>query len=420
MPVKSCPIRLPLLLNDNEETIELSNEDSQDLEKCLEQCFPNAPEDMKLLLQSHSAALKANMISICLALWVRSPRTYQDIADSTMMILPTGRYLRRYKNRAPQEAGPQDEIFLWMYQAANDANVPEEGSAGGLIHDETKIQQDLVLDMRGGKLHLVGWVDTGIEGNDLRTVEQGKVEQKLATEVIQIYFLGYTGFRFPICHYPTCSVKASELHIMIWDVIARLQDWVFSDFLHIKKKIRNSIMKNADIRGLHTRKLKLNEKYILWKHLTNAVHCDQEVHSRPTEVSDAHCLPIVSYLNITIELLENTSKMISIFRDHRPVKNVHDECQQYLYDILQWFTKWRISANNDESIAKGERSKSLLLIQCCDDVESMLVTFSEICKRHLEEFPYGGVVQSRFNIDVWKITSTVNSVILGQSLKSRL
>ena len=30
-----------------------------------------------------------------------------------------------------------------------------------------------------------------------------------------------------------------------------------------------------------------------------------------------------------------------------------------------------------------------------------------------------GVVQSRFNIDEWKITSTVNSVILGQSLKSR-
>ena len=82
--------------------------------------------------------------------------------------------------------------------------------------------------------------------------------------------------------------------------------------------------------------------------------------------------------------------MISIIRDHRPVKNVHDELLQYLYDNLQWFTKWRISANNDESIAKGERSKSLLSIQFCDDVESMLVTFSEICKRHLEEFPYGG------------------------------
>ncbi|KAL3852756.1 hypothetical protein ACJMK2_016373 [Sinanodonta woodiana] len=67
-------------------------------------------------------------------------------------------------------------------------------------------------------------------------------------------------------------------------------------------------------------------------------------------------LPDASRLSITIELLENTSKMISIFRDHRPVKNVHDEHLQYLYDNLQWFTNWHISANNDESIAKGERS----------------------------------------------------------------
>ncbi|KAL3856900.1 hypothetical protein ACJMK2_011606 [Sinanodonta woodiana] len=109
-------------------------------------------------------------------------------------MLPTGRYLRRYKNRVPQEAGPQDEVFLWMYQAANDANVPEERWAGGLIHDETKIQQDLVLDMRGGKLHLVGWVDTGVEGNDLRTVEQGKkASNKSNTDI----FLGIHWLQVP-------------------------------------------------------------------------------------------------------------------------------------------------------------------------------------------------------------------------------
>ncbi|KAL3873591.1 hypothetical protein ACJMK2_036688 [Sinanodonta woodiana] len=73
-------------------------------------------------------------------------------------------------------------------------------------------------------------------------------------------------------------------------------------------------------------------------------------------------LPDGSHLNSTIQLLENTSQMISIFRDHRPVKNVDDERLQYLYNILQWFTNWHISANNDENIAMGERSKSLLSI----------------------------------------------------------
>ncbi|KAL3856898.1 hypothetical protein ACJMK2_011604 [Sinanodonta woodiana] len=70
----------------------------------------------------------------------------------------------------------------------------------------------------------------------------------------------------------------------------------------------------------------------------------------------------------------------------------------------------------------------------------MLVTFSEIYKRHLHDFPYGVVVPSRFNADVLEnhfcqerglhngnathpsystYCSMVNSVILGQSLKSR-
>ncbi|KAL3847318.1 hypothetical protein ACJMK2_018233 [Sinanodonta woodiana] len=31
-----------------------------------------------------------------------------------MMILPTDRHLRRYKNRVPQDAGPHDEVFLWL------------------------------------------------------------------------------------------------------------------------------------------------------------------------------------------------------------------------------------------------------------------------------------------------------------------
>ncbi|KAL3868679.1 hypothetical protein ACJMK2_041457 [Sinanodonta woodiana] len=368
---------------------------------------------------------------------------------------PSNRSAFKKVHRVPQEAGPQDEVFLWMYQAAN---VPEEGWAGG-------------------KPHLVGWVDTGDEGNDLRTAEQGK-----------IYFLGYTGFRFPICHYPNCSVKASELHI-IWDVIARLQDWGFSvayilqdggeenrhfikshfngnpldskymavNLINQTKFVAiNGIMKSGDINGLHTKKMKLNEKYILWKHWISAVHWDREVHSRPIhhKVSDAHLYPNSAEKmrnHLAEEMLDSNTLFLmksyqaslpdgSYLNNHRPVKNVHDERLQYLYHILQWFTNWRISANNDESIAKGERSKSLLSSQCCDDVESMLVTFSEICKRHLEEFPYGGVVPSRFNTDILEnhfcqerglhngnathpsystYCSTVNSVILGESLKSR-
>jgi hypothetical protein len=41
------------------------------------------------------------------------------------------------------------------------------------------------------------------------------VKSTVATHVLQVMCVGYTGLRFPVCHYPTCGVKASELHTII-------------------------------------------------------------------------------------------------------------------------------------------------------------------------------------------------------------
>ena len=41
-------------------------------------------------------------------------------------------------------------------------------------------------------------------------------------------FIGYTGFRFPICHYPTIGTKACELHSVSKAVIGQLQDYGFT------------------------------------------------------------------------------------------------------------------------------------------------------------------------------------------------
>ena len=76
-----------------------------------------------------------------------------------------------------------------------------------------------------------------------------------------------------------------------------------------------------------------------------------------------------------------------------------------------------------------------------DDVASMLFTFEDVCQTHLQDFPHGGgVVPSRFNSDLVEnhfcqtrgihggnmtnptysqYRATVNSIILGQSLRSR-
>ena len=112
-----------------------------------------------------------------------------------------------------------------MYQATQEANLPDHEWAGGLHHDEVIVQQDKVVDMAGGTPTLVCLVDMGKEIINMRTLKQGGVKQEKAIEVIQFIFVGYTGFRFQVCVFPTHGIKTSESHICIWVIIAKLSHW---------------------------------------------------------------------------------------------------------------------------------------------------------------------------------------------------
>lgn len=119
-----------------------------------------------------------------------------------------------------------------MYTAAREGNLAGHGYSGGLVHDETKIKEGLVLSMKGGYPNLIGWVDTGEENRHANILKTNAMQVKLATHVLQIVFLGYTGFRFPVCHFPTTGVNASELHTILWSVMKKLYDWGFHvDFI---------------------------------------------------------------------------------------------------------------------------------------------------------------------------------------------
>ena len=509
------------------DTQELSTEDHKDLSVILDKIFPEAPVEMKKLLNAQLEALKSkspnarrwskDVISLCLSIWVRSPASYQNLKDSKMLILPSGRQLRRYKNVVPQTSGMIKEAFQWMYHAAKDAKLPPHGWAGGLHHDETKVQKDIVFQMVNGTPTLVGWVDVGDEGMKVKTIREQNVQQTIATQVLQLTFLGYTGFRFPICNFPTNGIKASELNIIVWDAVAKLSDWGFQvdyimqdggeenrqftklhfnkspeslsyaspslvdpnrtvyhvqDFSHNMKKLRNSVLSSGD-NEKSTRKLILKNKSIVWDHWVQAVDWDRNTNSRPIhyKVTDTHLYPNGSdkmrnqlaedmldknmlqlmecyqasledgnYLSSTVEFLKFTCQIISIFRDKRAIKSMTDDRFSTIHSCLNWFIQWRSSVRSNPKLTDGEKAKRLPSHECIDDTINMLQTFPGICRLHLDEFPDGNVTPARFNNDIAenifcqqrglyngnttnptyaRYCTTVNSVILGQSMKSR-
>ena len=100
-------------------------------------------------------------------------------------------------------AGFTQDVSSWMTATANEKKVPESGRQGGIIFDEMSIQRDLQLDS----------VKMGKEGNDLdryRGVHEknGKVNNTtLASNVLQMECLGFSGFVFPFAQFATSEFK---------------------------------------------------------------------------------------------------------------------------------------------------------------------------------------------------------------------
>ena len=173
-----------------------------DLLSIFQKIFPNASPEMQTFLQTLHHILTSNLshtslvrwdkstLKLCLNLWSKGAKVYEDLRDSQIYQLPSGRHLRRLKNRVTQRLGINDECLERMYNTALANNLPPWGHYGGIIHDEAKIQQDLVINVKGKCNELVGWIDTGEEAHNLNVLGEKGVNQSLATVVLQLTFLG--------------------------------------------------------------------------------------------------------------------------------------------------------------------------------------------------------------------------------------
>ena len=192
-----------------------------------------------------------------------------------------------------------------------------------------------------------------------------QVNRKLATEVLQVTFLGNSGFRFPLAHFATRPILPHELHIIIWEIVSKLQDWGFhvdgilqdggknnrsfmlvhfqgnprmeqfvsvnitnyskivqsQDFSHCMKKLRNSILASG-LEG--KRKLMYNGEPIIWRQWTDAVHWDRNINSRLIHfrVTQEHLYPNSSQKmrnHLAEEMLNN--EMLYLMKCYRDYLN---------------------------------------------------------------------------------------------------
>lgn len=141
-----------------EETVLLHEDDHDDMVKIIRKLEEEIPNNFATLVKSQVRnATRSNkdprhrrwdpaVISICLALWCRSPHAYKQLKSSNMLVLPSGRLLQYYKNSIKQTPGFHRENLKWMWTEAKNQSIPESGWNGGILIDEMQIQDDIQVE----------------------------------------------------------------------------------------------------------------------------------------------------------------------------------------------------------------------------------------------------------------------------------
>ena len=257
----------------------------------------------------------------CLTLYCRSPRCYEDLQKSGFLCLPSSRLIQIYKNKVSQQAGIQRHALEWMRNEALNQNLSTEGYEGGIIIDEMAIQEDLAIK-KGNIFQLVAFVQGNDESFSMQKILTNNNEIQLANHVLQLVFLGSSGFRFPFAHFPTKQISASELYLIFRKAVKMLALYGFvvryvsmdgaqtnrdfmkmlllknkktdtlqsmlvtnifrpslpkisiiMDYSHVVKKIRNNCCKSG-LRSVHNRKLFLRSSLSVWDHWVQAFQWD--------------------------------------------------------------------------------------------------------------------------------------------------
>ena len=97
------------------------------------------------------------VIRFCLSLAIRSPSCYEELRNSGVLILPSQRVLKDYRNYIKPQCGFNPKVIEELKQQTNDFFGVERYIV--ILFDEMKIRSNLVFDKVSGQL--IGFTDLG-------------------------------------------------------------------------------------------------------------------------------------------------------------------------------------------------------------------------------------------------------------------
>lgn len=202
------------------------------------------PEDFKsLFIQQQNKALMCSdkrarrwhplIIRWCFQLHSTSPKAYQLLKDSGVLILPDKRTLRDYSNCFKVDSGFDSGFLDLVKKDFNERSDPRDYDVWvGIIHDEVSLRKDLVFDDTG---KLIGFVNLGSVQNCIDDLEQclsstdiSSITPEEATHMFVFMVVSlFSDWKMPVAFFPTTTIKSFALFNVFWKCVEELEQREF-------------------------------------------------------------------------------------------------------------------------------------------------------------------------------------------------
>lgn len=187
-------------------------------------------EQQKVLSCTDNRARRWHPLIIrwCFQLHSSSPKAYEMLKDSGILILPDKRTLRDYSNCFKCKVGFDSDFFDVLKKDFVSRSGPKHyDNWVGIIHDEVSLRKELVFDDSG---KLIGFVDLGSTQNcidDLERSLSSKDDSSHSPEEATHMFVFmvsslFSDWRMPLSFFPTTTIKSFALFNVFWQCVEEL------------------------------------------------------------------------------------------------------------------------------------------------------------------------------------------------------
>ena len=208
--------------------VEVGSELSKDFISIISNSNNPMPEFMKLFwneqqkylskLSTKGVRYHPMIIRYCLSLVAKSPAVYDELRydeknNSGVLILPSRRRLRDYKNYIRPERGFNPFVIKELIDKVKEFSEMEKFMI--LLMDEMKIQENLVWDKHTGEL--IGFVDLGDVDVNYTVLQE---PNKLASHVLVFLIRSIVNpFKFSLANFATTSATCTQMFLLVWKAI---------------------------------------------------------------------------------------------------------------------------------------------------------------------------------------------------------